>query len=156
MFAWRIVNLSKSPRFRAASMTAARFFALSGLRRFENLPDAIRRDTTRKGSAKCTRARIIRRSFALAERVHMRTRPPLAIVSSLAIFDEKRWRFSISRSTKRFLLPARPSKTDKSLRRGPFSHFPPQLIPLFVICGAGCVGAAGYILRLATKNPDCS
>eukprot|EP00118_Oscarella_pearsei_P024771 m.306765 g.306765 ORF g.306765 m.306765 type:complete len:78 (+) comp41571_c0_seq1:68-301(+) len=31
-----------------------------------------------------------------------------------------------------------------------------ELVPLFVICGAGCVGATYYLLRLATKNPDCS
>ena len=31
-----------------------------------------------------------------------------------------------------------------------------QLIPLFVTVGAGCVGAGYYILRLATKNPDCT
>ena len=31
-----------------------------------------------------------------------------------------------------------------------------QLIPLFAVVGAGCVGAAGYIARLALKNPDCT
>ena len=31
-----------------------------------------------------------------------------------------------------------------------------QLIPLFVVVGAGCVGAAGYVMRLALKNPDCT
>mmetsp|Transcript_82338 Transcript_82338/g.130206 ORF Transcript_82338/g.130206 Transcript_82338/m.130206 type:complete len:82 (-) Transcript_82338:164-409(-) len=32
----------------------------------------------------------------------------------------------------------------------------PELIPLFVVVGAGCVGAAGYVMRLALKNPDCT
>ena len=31
-----------------------------------------------------------------------------------------------------------------------------QLIPLFVVVGVGCVGAAGYVLRLALQNPDCT
>lgn len=29
-----------------------------------------------------------------------------------------------------------------------------QLIPLYVCVGIGAVGACGYLLRLATKNPD--
>ncbi|KAJ7365667.1 NADH dehydrogenase 1 alpha subcomplex subunit 4 ndufa4 [Desmophyllum pertusum] len=32
----------------------------------------------------------------------------------------------------------------------------PELIPLFITVGVGCVGAGYYILRLATKNPDCT
>ena len=31
-----------------------------------------------------------------------------------------------------------------------------QLIPLFVVVGAGCVGAGYYLMRLATKNPDAT
>ncbi|KAF4527242.1 hypothetical protein B566_EDAN015915 [Ephemera danica] len=32
----------------------------------------------------------------------------------------------------------------------------PSLIPLYVCVGAGAVGAAYYILRLATRTPDVS
>ena len=31
-----------------------------------------------------------------------------------------------------------------------------QLVPLFVVVGAGCVGAGYYLMRLALKNPDAT
>ncbi|XP_027044520.1 cytochrome c oxidase subunit NDUFA4-like [Pocillopora damicornis] len=32
----------------------------------------------------------------------------------------------------------------------------PELVPLFVVVGAGCVGAGYYLMRLALKNPDAT
>ena len=35
-----------------------------------------------------------------------------------------------------------------------FDPLPFQLAPLFVIIGTGCVGAAAFTIRQATKNPE--
>ncbi|XP_072927806.1 cytochrome c oxidase subunit NDUFA4L [Hemitrygon akajei] len=32
----------------------------------------------------------------------------------------------------------------------------PSLIPLFVIIGSGSLGAGGYLMRIAFRNPDVS